>query len=75
MNKNYWLNDMLLDLIQLNLYPDHHMNNNMRMILEQKMMMVDQDHDYHVLIDQDENDEIVQMLERFHEHVKFDIVV
>jgi hypothetical protein len=38
-------------------------------------MMVDQDHDYHVLIDQDENDEIVQMLERFHEHVKFYIVV
>jgi tetrahydromethanopterin S-methyltransferase subunit G len=39
------------------------------------MMMVDQDHDYHVLIDQDENDEIEKMLDNVHEYVNFYIVV
>lgn len=33
------------------------------------MMKVDQDHDCHVLIDHNENDEIEQMLENIVEHL------
>jgi hypothetical protein len=48
---------------------------NTMLILELEMMLVDQDHDYHVLIDPHENDVIEQRREKFHVSVIVYIVV